>query len=361
MNNIKKYDYLTSLRGIAALWVVFYHIAEYVTVYTPWWLTTVLQKGYLAVDFFFLLSGFILTMNYSSRFTVISLSVYRIFLIKRIARIYPLHLFVLIGYLLVPLAYIITSKSMPEGDRYSSINYIYQLLLVNNWGVTQTLSWNIPAWSISAEWAAYLLFPVFVIISNKVKEVLIPPSIILLCAVIYYTFSAMGYDSLGHNIQKLGIFRCLIEFFIGGLIYKYIEKYSLVKWYPYFLTLCLIIGVAVVFNLISEVVFAPVGLVFCLIAFVSMHSSKIVSSLRFSPLMLLGEISYSIYLIHYLVKDLFKLLFLRTDVAEPWWIISYVISVLLVSFLTYKLIEIPARKVITSIAVRKYSMEAKAV
>ena len=87
---------LTPLRGIAALWVVLYHYAViYFPSLHPQTYTQLLGKGYLAVDLFFILSGFVLAHVYREAFTQEVSGNYLKFLFARIARLYPLHLFVL--------------------------------------------------------------------------------------------------------------------------------------------------------------------------------------------------------------------------------------------------------------------------
>lgn len=351
MNSVKQFDYLTSLRGIAAFWVVFYHISQYLIYYTPDWLTAIVVKGYLAVDFFFVLSGFILTLNYHRIFGDFSFFNYRTFLIKRIARIYPLHLLVLIGYLLIPLSYLLTDRGIPEGEKYSLINYLMQIGLVNNWGISSELSWNIPAWSISTEWAAYICFPVFVVLLNRIKTSYIPLLLIALNGVVFIVFLLLGYDSLGQDIQGLGLLRCLLEFFMGALICKFTQTYTYSNRASYLLLSLTVLSVfLIIFNIISEIAFGSIVMAGSLIAFVNLNKSAMASGLRVKPLMLLGEISYSIYLTHFLIKDIFKLLFLQADVAQPLWIIGYVFTVLVVSYFTYKFFEVPARKVLVAYA-----------
>ncbi len=349
MNNNKSFDYLTSLRGLAAFWVVFYHISQYLSYYTPEWVMSIVIKGHLAVDFFFVLSGFILTLNYQRIFGTFSFSLYRTFLIKRIARIYPLHLLVLIAYLTIPLAYFLTGKIIPEGEKYSSVNYLMQLGLVNNWGISSELSWNIPVWSISTEWAAYLCFPLFIILLNRIKTNFIPLVLIAINVVLFYIYSSFGYDSLGQDIQNLGLIRCLLEFFMGAMICKLTQTYSYSNSVSYLLlTLASLSILFIVFNIISEVAFGSISMVVSLIAFVNLGKSTLAKGLRVKPLIILGEISYSVYLTHFFIRDIFKTLFLQGEVASPGWIISYVITVLFVSFFSFKLVELPARRAIVS-------------
>lgn len=354
MNNVKKYDYLTSLRGLAALWVVFYHISEYLVPYVASWLLILISKGHLAVDFFFILSGFIITLNYEKKFHNFEVAHYKDFLVKRIARIYPLHLFILLSYLIIPLAYLLTNKVMPEGEKYSFVNYLYHLVLVNNWGLGNTLSWNIPAWSISTEWAAYILFPLTVVILARLKVSFAPIFVLILCLIIYSVFYLSGYESLGKNIQGLGFFRCFVEFLMGGIICKYSQKHSLGSSLSYVLLLFVsILTLLIIYNVLSEIIFALVAMALSLFCFLNLHDSRLVSVLRAKPLMFLGEISYSIYLVHFLVRDLFKLFFLKTDIVTLWWIWSYFLTVLVLSFVTYKLIEGPARIRVTKLFTKK--------
>ena len=82
---------LTSLRGLFALWVLAFHLG----IWSPlpgWNHLPVVSRGYLAVDFFFVLSGFILARAHGSNFQArLSLADYRDFVVKRAGRLFPLH------------------------------------------------------------------------------------------------------------------------------------------------------------------------------------------------------------------------------------------------------------------------------
>src|SRR5580700_567280 len=84
---------LTPLRGIAALWVVIFHFCWYFPAVHPERYTGAVYKGYLAVDMFFVLSGFVITHVYKEGFARrVTGRRYRDFLKARVARIYPLHI-----------------------------------------------------------------------------------------------------------------------------------------------------------------------------------------------------------------------------------------------------------------------------
>ncbi len=147
---------LTTLRIFAAAWVVLYH-------YWPLLVAGprpgAVEKGYLGVELFFVLSGFILCHVYLQSFGEKRFS-YGSFLWARLARIYPMHLATLAGLgLLIAVA---SALGFAAGDQvlvWSSLPA--QLLLLQAWGLGLEGGWNHPSWSISAEWFAYVSFPAF--------------------------------------------------------------------------------------------------------------------------------------------------------------------------------------------------------
>jgi peptidoglycan/LPS O-acetylase OafA/YrhL len=146
---------LTAMRFFAAMWVVAFH-------YTPilgFGMPAVIAKGYLGVELFFVLSGFILSHVYMLRFGE-GRFVYSDFLWARLARVYPVHLAILLGLgLLIAAAQLAGVKVGDQMVVWSSLPA--QLTLTQAWGLAPGGGWNHPSWSISAEWFAYLAFPAF--------------------------------------------------------------------------------------------------------------------------------------------------------------------------------------------------------
>ena len=154
---------LTGIRGVAAWMVVLYHIRKSLILLLPADAIAVFAKGYLAVDLFFMLSGFVLWYSYADRIRQGGLAFAAPFLWRRLARIWPLHLFILA--LFIPLALLL------RADGGHMLHYPFgelplHVLLMQNWGMTQEIAWNQPAWSISTELAAYLLFPLTVCLAR---------------------------------------------------------------------------------------------------------------------------------------------------------------------------------------------------
>jgi len=152
---------LTGLRGVAAVLVVMHHASLHLGAVDLPWAGGLLQKGYLGVDLFFVLSGFVMSMVYGSWFTGGALGAVApgrradmagslaVFLVRRAGRVWPLHAAVL-AVLMAGLA--LSGQVLPS-LRFTMAN----LLLVQGWGVSGEI--NAPAWSVSTEVAAYLLFP----------------------------------------------------------------------------------------------------------------------------------------------------------------------------------------------------------
>jgi peptidoglycan/LPS O-acetylase OafA/YrhL len=148
---------LTAVRGPLALWVVLYHfVGKNFAPGTLGWAQPVVERGYLAVDAFFVLSGLIIAHTYAHR-------VERgeggagPFLWARFARVYPAHLAVIALFAVaVGIAHVAGRALVGE---YPARDLLAHLSLVHAWGATDGLTWNYPSWSISAEWFAYLLAP----------------------------------------------------------------------------------------------------------------------------------------------------------------------------------------------------------
>src|SRR4051794_77871 len=148
---------LTSVRGIAAWWVVLFHFRNELP--NEFFNTTahnVIAHGHLAVDLFFALSGFVIALNYADKLKIFTRVEYIRFLVMRFGRIYPLYLFMLLLFIINPLAIHFFSSNHSLDSRYDPVAYLLSLALIQHWGFYNKLTWNIPAWSISTEWAAYM-------------------------------------------------------------------------------------------------------------------------------------------------------------------------------------------------------------
>ncbi len=155
-------DSLTSLRGLFALWIVGYHFTNDLTRLFPSlsFAEIFLRSGVMAVPGFFVLSGFVLTHNYAAAFARPRLKRVIAFLGRRLARIYPVHFVTLVTVLAMFLVGRHFGYRLAE-EGYTMRDFILNVVLAQYWIPSFRLNWNYPSWSISAEWFAYLLFPLF--------------------------------------------------------------------------------------------------------------------------------------------------------------------------------------------------------
>jgi len=149
---------LTGLRFFAAMGVVFYHFALPILKGRSYVFLNIASDGYIAVDLFYLLSGFILTYSYLSREGTL-LGTRRNFYVSRFARIYPAYLLAFIMAAPSDIATSLHVNRLPIAIVKLLINGGLVLTLQQAWTPWTAWSWNYPAWSVSVEVFFYLLFP----------------------------------------------------------------------------------------------------------------------------------------------------------------------------------------------------------
>lgn len=336
---------LTSIRGIAAWYVVVFHFREYVPSFGI--LPMIWAQGFLAVDLFFELSGFVIALNYllplNRDGSKISLALR--FLWLRLGRIYPLHIVVLCLMVANPLAVWLFSAQGDAGDRYSLSYFVMSIFLVQNWGFSRDLAWNIPAWSISAEWFVYILFPIiaWTVLWSRLTALGWAVVALVLCSLFALVSTVWGVRLA--ELSDDGLFRCAVEFLIGMAVYC---VWNRMQYDGKALRGDLAISMAVALMLIC--IFLPIPYVvvlpacFALTIYGLADTGSIISRLlacRF--LEWIGMISYSTYLIHYLVRDWVKFLVIHHAGPQMVATLVYLSVTALLSVVFYKLIEMPGR------------------
>lgn len=326
---------LTGLRGLAAWYVVLFHIRLSTPMPAP--LLAVLGKGYLAVDLFFMLSGFVLWLNYAERLRGEGLAGAPAFLWRRVARIWPLHLFVLGGAVAFALALVAAGRPNPVDYPFSQLPL--HLLLVQNWGFTDDLAWNDPAWSISCELAAYLLLPLLCLSVDwrRLPVGALVLVLLLLAGALALIFGAAALPRLGDDIPHFGLVRCLVEFAMGTILCALWQQGVRPLW-PALGAVSAAIGWAAGLPEPFAVPLLFAGLLLAL------ANSRLLSD----PVTLwLGEVSYSIYLAHFLLFVLFKLLFVSDPAHVPGPMLGlFLLLVLAASALLHRFVERPAQRLL---------------
>src|SRR3954447_21165602 len=198
---------LTSLRGIAAMMVVFQHFSVTAQQHSEVTIPSLVPHGYIAVDLFFVLSGFIMAYTYLADFRAHGVQAFPGFIMKRVARIVPLNTF---AVLFVLAAGAVSMKCLDRNIFHASTNIpfdaISNLIMVQGLGVGLNL--NAPSWSISTEFAAYFAFPLFLWLVFKQRWAFAVGAIAVcfaVLAVIALTHGRLGLDTA--SIEG-GVARC---------------------------------------------------------------------------------------------------------------------------------------------------------
>ena len=351
----RDYPALTAIRGIAAWWVVLYHFRVELGLDTWPIFQAVIAFGYLAVDLFFIMSGFVIALSYEQNFRSLRQQNILRFLGYRLARIYPLHLVVMILFLANPIAIKLFSSKGTVGDRYDIGYYFESLFLIQNWGFSDISGWNYPAWSISTEWAAYLLFPIMAWCSVRVLTNLRNIATVILvggAALIAFSASAGG---IGNDIPRIGLVRCLLEFSIGICLLKFWALHRLepsaANAVSIAAVIILVIGAAIG---APDYIYAPWGLALLIVSLLC--DSAFLTRLLSNPVLIsIGKVSYSTYMIHYLVKDWVKFTIEKPAVPSTVPFFIYVLCVAVASVVLYRFVELPGRVVGRKLADRLLS------
>ena len=356
----------TGIRGIAALYVALYHFG------LPGLLhgraRTILGHGYIAVDLFFMLSGFVMALTYRDLFAGRSpLRGMLDFLGKRIARIYPLYALASI----VALVVVIWAGLSTRADQITPTKILANLLMIQSWGISD--SYVGPAWSISTEWAAYLIFPLLcsVMLFGQRQAALACSFVAFLFLVLLaelpadttHVVRASGPLDLYDGQNYGAVARCLIEFLLGMMCFRLSRHDGLAKrvgrpWVAFAL-LALILGLLTVPG--SDIfVIPPVALLLVSLA----RDEGAVAGLLGSPLCRwLGTISYSIYLFHTTVEAVAEPPIRRAvessgvPDARGVELACLVALVLAIASLTYGLVEKPGRSLLRRVfAIRRQAL-----
>ena len=336
---------LTSLRFFAALWVVLYHYWPNLDAAVT---LALVAKGYLGVELFFVLSGFILCHVYLSavgegRFK------YGPFLWNRLARVYPLHLATLAGMValgvVAGLAGIAIDADILRWDALPA-----NLLMVQAWGFAPAAAFNHPSWSISAEWFAYLTFPAFAFVAWRMrrKPWLLAGGTLAAVAVLYPAFQWLTGESLTRATIAWGALRIVPCFALGcamqGLWRAGAIKSARMAAIGALFSGAFILGSAAA-GFPDMLVVAGFGGLILSLAGLPQHGSTFGTQAGF---VYLGEISYSTYMICVPWKIIFVNAAARVlnlaDEKLPWplWII-FITALIPLSAASYHLVEKPAR------------------
>ena len=293
---------LTGLRGVAAFYVMLFHLTANGQLGRGH-IRTLMSHGYLAVDLFFVLSGFVMAMAYGPQFVEEqSLRSYGAFLIKRLARVYPL-------FLVATLVCAVLSLLDPAQEgALSGLTLASNVVMAQSLGLSSSLDY--PGWSISTEFAAYLLFPIFValFLRRAWLTTLLSSLVSLLLLVFVATRTSTALHELCSRIGPLDVWssdtlfpvlRCVAGFSLGLAAWRTYRSARLGQMLrsPVMTGMLPLMTIGLLCIAQADVVFVVTAA--ALIVSLTQETSLPARVLAWAPIYWLGKVSYSLYLIHY--------------------------------------------------------------
>jgi peptidoglycan/LPS O-acetylase OafA/YrhL len=348
-----RYRELDALRGFAALGIVFWHYrAHFLATPLPQLFEPFYRAGFYCVDFFFVLSGVVLARAYLTEPRRHDLAGN---LVRRLARIYPLHLATLIAVALLHWILVgVMHQSPPSVMQHNDLYHLFLNLTLSNYiGLQRGMSFNAPSWSISTEVYANLIF--FLLI--RVRRIRLDAVFLGLVVISVLLIAGLGNGRLDRSGTVLRVqvdlIRTILGFFTGVLLYVWViaGRDSARGFFAdglFVLTLVLLIfGALGGFGSVPYAQLAAVFLGFPLLIVTAIRSRVTGRLLRLTPFTALGDISYSLYLIHFPVQILCYLVIsaqlVRIDFSRPPSLFLYLALCLGLAALSHRLLEVPAQ------------------
>ena len=360
----KIYKSLEAFRSFAAVFVVLYH-----STFINGSKGQIIGNAAIFVDFFFILSGFVMTYAYKDK--IMNRMPIKKYLIMRVARLYPLHLFTL--FLWIPFvifkAFMFYYYSIGSNDpllSHTPWNFLLNIFLLNAFFSIDQVAWNYPSWSISTEFYTYLIFFLIVRYFNKIKNI----TSVLLISLSFYTLLYLFSDSSLLAEYQLSIFRCVGGFFLGSYIYS-MGKLLKINLNEIQSTILEILSILLMiyfylnsnnsknYQLLTFMSFAFIIFIF------TIQSNGVISRWLSGNLMQrFGSLSYSIYMNHALILVIFgsiwkyflkfpyeplimygnsETIFINTPYAIYVNLFSLFV-ILILSYFTYTYIEMPGKR-----------------
>lgn len=294
----ERFEVLDSFRGIAACLVALYHFQ----VSSHFQQLDIVVNAHLFVDFFFVLSGFVIATSYEKR--LLSGFGGGRFILLRFGRVYPLHLFFLVVWVAWWALFLGNGFDDPK---HAPFTVFTNLLLIHSLGVHEFLTWNYPSWSISVEFATYVAFAGALALLRR--RLWIALALAVMLAPIVLTLIDRDYEAIN---KTFGIVKSVGGFAAGVLCHRLYTRLTVVRVkerlgrfaFSALEIASVLVGLAFV-TLAPPEFFVLSPFVFSIVIFVhSMEGGAVSCVLSSRPLLFLGTLSYSIYMAHAFVYEL---------------------------------------------------------
>jgi len=336
---------LTSTRFFAAMAVVLYHYGGSLHPFNNHNALVLLRYSSSAVSYFFILSGFVMIIAYGNRPGKIDKIKYYV---NRIARIYPVYFLALIW---ATLTSILTKQGVDP------TTFTLSLFVIQAWFPDYVLTLNIPGWSLSVEFVFYFLFPFLLILYKKIKLQKISAvvlSIWIVSQLIFNYFLNYHPEKIENNFLFFSPIMHLNQFLIGnliGLVYLKVERRNL-DIVVALMMICLPVIILTANKYAPNISFHDGLLAIFFAPFIllmALNNGKISHVLSKKVFVVLGEISYSIYILQRPIHSsvAFVSRFLEIDNISMEYV--FIVILIIASFISYYFVEIPARNLIQNL------------
>jgi peptidoglycan/LPS O-acetylase OafA/YrhL len=298
---------LDSWRGVCAMIVVIYHfMAKSHLLFLPFF-----RNGWIFVDFFFVLSGFVITHAYQhhleSRRELLA------FAVRRFGRVWPLHVAMLVAFLLTEsLKLLLTAQGFsadhaPFSGEMSISGLTANIFLVQSMGVLTYASWNVPSWSISVEYWTYIVFGVAVLATAKAERPRFWNALLLTGIFVLSLVVLIVCAKTLETTVTFGIFRCLLGFIGGHFAYLLWRRLPALRGSTAIEVMTVLLVSLFVINFANGLLAFLTPIVFGGAVVVFAHERGALSRLlRGWCFAMLGRLSYSIYMTHWFLHDAFR-------------------------------------------------------
>ncbi len=213
-------DDLTCCRAFFAAWVFVYHLRLPLGPGSFWLADRFIARGYLGVDAFFILSGLVLAHAHPALPPSVG-ATWR-FWVKRLLRIYPVHLATLLLLALVVAAGAVLGLPPRDPGRFGAGELARHVFLVHGWGLSDRWAWNYPSWSISTEWAGYLAFPAIWLLLRRASPALCAGVAAAMVGLLAAVDLADGLTGLNLSFHG-ALARFFPEFVVGMALVRVVE------------------------------------------------------------------------------------------------------------------------------------------
>ncbi len=290
---------LDGMRGWLSLAVALAHLRFYGNYYD----SELLFGMYMMIDYFFVLSGLVIAQSSLDRLT--SWPQFQTFMIRRFGRVYPMHALLLGAFLALELLKYFLTKGNSATPAFSvpftTESLPANLLLLQSWNLFDTPTWNMPAWSISTEFYVYILFALLVMFVGKKRLVYLAPFLILGSTITLYFHVENGDATF-----QWGGARCIAGFFCGYLLFLFdraTRERVKATITPTMFSVLEVATVVLLAYFMREngrnrwALLAPY--IFTYVTWLFSFDAGIFSQLlKLKPFQVLGEISFTTYIIH---------------------------------------------------------------